>query len=229
MIPWIHLDTAEIPGGGTLKLMRRGAEFSIQLGQNELMHSRLSGSEEARAQLACGRIAARPAPRVLIGGLGMGFTLRAALQALPDRAAVVVAELVPAVAAWARGPLAAVFGDILDDPRVALREADVAAVIGAGQGAFDAILLDVDNGPDGLTVPENDRLYAHAGLGLARRALRPGGVLAVWSAHPAPAVTRRLREAGFAVAEVPARANGRRGGARHRIWLAEKPAGGPRR
>ncbi len=226
MIPWVHLDTAEIPnGGGTLRLMRRGTEFSIQLGQNELMNSRLSGSEEALAILACGRIAARPAPRILIGGLGLGFTLRAALGALPERAELVVAELVPAVIAWARGPLAEVFGGILDDPRVRLRETDVAAPIRDGDAAFDAILLDVDNGPDGLTHPENDRLYDHAGLGLARRALRPGGILAVWSAHPDPAFTRRLHQAGFRVEEVPARANGRRGGARHRIWLAARPGG----
>lgn len=226
MIPWVHIDTGTIPnGGGTLRLMRRGQEFSIQLGQNELMNSRLSGSEEALAELACGRIAARPSPRILIGGLGMGFTLRAALGHLPERALVEVAELVPAVAAWARGPLAEVFGGILDDPRVRLLQADVAAPIAAARAAYDAILLDVDNGPDGLTHPGNDRLYDHAGLGRARAALRPGGVLAVWSAHPDAAFTRRLRDAGFGVEEVPVRANGRRGGARHRIWLAARPGG----
>ncbi|AWN38309.1 spermidine synthase [Methylobacterium radiodurans] len=226
MIPWVHIDTGTIPnGGGTLRLMRRGQEFSIQLGQNELMNSRLSGSEVALAELACGRIAARSGARVLIGGLGMGFTLRAALQTLPERALVEVAELVPSVAAWARGPLAEVFGGILDDPRVRLLQTDVAAPIGAARAVYDAILLDVDNGPDGLTHPGNDRLYDHGGLGLARRALRPGGVLAVWSAHPDAAFTRRLRDAGFTVEEVPVRANGRRGGARHRIWLAARPDG----
>lgn len=226
MIPWVHIDTGTIPnGGGTLRLMRRGHEFSIQLGQNELMNSRLSGSEEALAQLACERLGGAPAPRILIGGLGMGFTLRAALKALPETARVDVAELVPAVADWARGPLAEVFGGILDDPRVRLLQTDVAAPIAAARAAYDAILLDVDNGPDGLTHPGNDRLYDHAGLGRARAALRPGGVLAVWSAHPDAAFTRRLRDAGFVVEEVPARANGRRGGARHRIWLATQPGG----
>lgn len=226
MIPWVHIDTGTIPnGGGTLRLMRRGHEFSIQLGQNELMNSRLSGSEEALAQLACERLGGAPAPGILIGGLGMGFTLRAALKALPETARVEVAELVPAVADWARGPLAEVFGGILDDPRVRLLQTDVAAPIAAARAAYDAILLDVDNGPDGLTHPGNDRLYDHAGLGRARAALRPGGVLAVWSAHPDAAFTRRLRDAGFVVEEVPARANGRRGGARHRIWLATRPGG----
>ena len=226
MIPWVHIDTGTIPNdGGTLRLMRRGHEFSIQLGQNELMNSRLSGSEEALAQLACERLGGAPAPRILIGGLGMGFTLRAALKALPETARVDVAELVPAVADWARGPLAEVFGGILDDPRVRLLQTDVAAPIAAARAAYDAILLDVDNGPDGLTHPGNDRLYDHAGLGRARAALRPGGVLAVWSAHPDAAFTRRLRDAGFVVEEVPARANGRRGGARHRIWLATRPGG----
>ncbi|GJE62126.1 hypothetical protein [Methylobacterium trifolii] len=230
MIPWEHLDTAEIPGGGgTLRLLRRGEAYSIMLGQNELMNSRLSGSEEALAGLACARIAGRPAPQVLIGGLGMGFTLRAALAALPPGARVVVAELVPAVLAWARGPLAEVFAGSLDEPRVVLREADVAALIAGGKAAFDAILLDVDNGPDGLTRASNDRLYDLPGLAAARTSLRPGGVLAVWSAGPDPTFGRRLREAGFFVEEVAARANGRRGGARHRIWLAIRPDRAPDR
>ena len=125
MIPWSLLDTAQVPGGGELRLKQRGAEFSIMLGQNELMNSRLSGSEEALATIACGRIRDRKAPRILIGGLGMGFTLRAALAALGPDARIVVAELVPAVVAWARGPMAEVFGDSLTDPRVSIREADV--------------------------------------------------------------------------------------------------------
>lgn len=220
MIPWEHLDTAPIPGeAGTLRLMRRGSEFSIQLDRNELMNSRLSGSEEALARLSAERVAGEPAPRVLIGGYGMGFTLRAALACLPATAQVTVAEIVPAVLAWARGPMAELTGSSLDDPRVTIREADVAAVIRERPGAWDAILLDVDNGPDGLTRTANDRLYDAAGLGAARAALRPRGVLAVWSAHPDTAFTRRLGQAGFAVEEVATRARGKRG-ARHVIWLA---------
>jgi spermidine synthase len=227
MIPWENLDTASIPGdGGTLRLRRRGTEYAIMLGQNELMNSRLSGSEEALATLACGRIASRRAPHVLIGGLGMGFTLRAALGALPPGAAVTVAELVPAVAAWARGPLAGVFDGILDDPRVTLREVDVARAIGERPAAWDAILLDVDNGPDGLTRASNDRLYDPAGLGAAYAALRPGGVLAVWSAGPDRSFGRRLHDAGLSVEEVATRANGRKGGARHVIWLAVRSGRG---
>lgn len=224
MIPWVHIDTAEIPGGeGTLRLKRRGAEFSIMLGDNELMNSRLSGSEEALATLACERLANRPAPRFLIGGLGMGFTLRAALEHLAPKAEVVAAELVPAVIAWARGPMADVFGGSLDDSRVSIREADVGAVIAEAPGGWDAILLDVDNGPDGLTRASNDRLYSAAGLHAAREALRPGGLLAVWSSGPDAAFTKRLKQAGFAVEEIPTRANGKRGGARHMIWIAARP------
>ena len=227
MIPWENLDTAAIPGdGGTLRLRRRGTEFSIMLGQNELMNSRLSGSEEALATLACGRIASRKAPQVLIGGLGMGFTLRAALGALPPGAAVTVVELVPAVAAWARGPLAGVFAGILEDPRVHLREGDVARAIAERPSAWDAILLDVDNGPDGLTRASNDRLYDAAGLGAARAALRPGGILAVWSAGPDRSFGRRLHDAGLSVEEVSTRANGRKGGARHVIWLGVRSGRG---
>jgi len=129
MIPWVRLDVAAVPGGGELRLMRRGDEFSIMLGTNPLMNSRMSGSEQALANLTCARLAGRPRPHLLIGGLGMGFTLRAALAALPAAATVVVAELVPAVIAWAHGPMADLFGTSLADPRVTLREADVAALI----------------------------------------------------------------------------------------------------
>jgi len=222
MIPWEHLDTAPIPGeAGTLRLMRRGAEFSIQLDRNELMNSRLFGSEAALARLAAERVAKVVTPRALIGGYGMGFTLRAALSHLPPKAAITVAEIVPAVLAWARGPMAELTGGSLDDPRVTIREADVAAVIRERPNTYDAILLDVDNGPDGLTRAANDRLYDDAGLSAARAALRPHGVLAVWSAHPDAAFTRRLGQAGFAVEEVAIRARGKRG-ARHVIWLAER-------
>jgi len=222
MIPWIQLDSAKVPGGREeLRLKRRGNEFSIMLGTNELMNSRLSGSEEALAQLSCARIRGRPRAKILIGGLGMGFTLRAALAELPSDAAVVVAELVPSVIAWARGPMAELFAGCLLDPRVAIREADVADVIGSAKAAYDAILLDVDNGPDGLSRSENDRLYSLAGLATARAALKPGGVLAVWSAHPDRGFAARLRQSGFEVEEINTRARGKRG-ARHVIWLAAR-------
>jgi spermidine synthase len=225
MLPWIQLDSATIPGeGGELRLKQRGSEFSIMLGANELMNSRLSGSEEALATLSWERIKTHPKPRILIGGLGMGFTLRAALTVLPGDAGVIVAELVPAVVTWARGPMAEVFKGCLDDPRVGIHQGDVGEAIRAGKSAYDAILLDVDNGPDGLTRKSNDRLYDFAGLRSARDALRPGGVLAVWSSGPDPDFTRRLRDSGFSVEAVNTRANGKRGGARHVIWLAIKPA-----
>ncbi|PZM12201.1 spermidine synthase [Rhizobium tubonense] len=223
MIPWSLLDTAKIPGGGgELRLKQRGQEFSIMLGTNELMNSRLSGSEQALATLACGKLGGRPSPHVLIGGLGMGFTLRAALGVLGADSRIAVAELVPAVVAWARGPMAAVFGNSLNDPRVIIHEGDVGLLIRSGTAAYDAILLDVDNGPDGITHAANDGLYDLEGLGAAWRALRPGGVLAVWSSGPDAKFTKRLREVGFVAEEVGVRANGKRGGARHVIWLAVK-------
>ena len=158
MIPWIELDRASLPRGGELRLMRRGNEFSIKLGVAELMTSRLFGSEEALATLAASRLSDRPKPRVLIGGLGMGFTLRAALGAFGAEGRIVVAELVPAVVRWARGPMAELFGGCLDDARVDLVEADVAMLIRAAKPPYDAILLDVDNGPEGMTQSANDQL-----------------------------------------------------------------------
>jgi spermidine synthase len=230
MIPWSLLDTAKIPGEGSeLRLMKRGAEFSIMLGNNELMNSRLSGSEEALAKMSCLRIQGRQRPQVLIGGLGMGFTLRAALAELGSDAQITVAELIPAVVAWARGPLADVFGDSLADPRVFICEVDVGRLIRSGRSTYDAILLDVDNGPEGLTRKENDSLYSLAGLNAARTALAAGGILAVWSSAPNRNFTQRLRRAGFNVDEVGARANGTRGGARHVIWIAAKQGGSPAR
>ena len=223
MIPWVKIDTARIPGSdGELRLMQRGAEFSIKLGGNELMNSRLSGSEAALATLAARKIEAVETPHVLIGGLGMGFTLRAALAVLGTGARVVVAELVPAVVAWARGPMAGIFAGSLDDPRASILESDVLDVIRSNPRTFDAILLDVDNGPEGLTRKANDALYDSAGLKMAWTALRPRGVLAVWSSGPNPAFARRLRLAGFDVNEVNIRATGKRGGARHMIWIATR-------
>ncbi|MBZ9726553.1 spermidine synthase [Mesorhizobium sp. CO1-1-11] len=220
MIPWIQLHSAKTPDGQQeLRLKQRGSEFSIMLGTNELMNSRLSGSEEALAKLSCQRIAGHRRPRILIGGLGMGFTLRAALAELGDNAEIVVAELVPAVVAWARGPMAEIFAGSLDDPRVTIHETDVGQLVRSAPIAWDAILLDVDNGPEGIVHKGNDALYSVAGLAAARTALRPGGVLAVWSQGPDAGFTRRLKQAGFAVEEVNTRANGKRG-ARHVIWIA---------
>jgi len=226
MIPWQQIDTARVPGAEVeLRLMRRGDEFSMMLGANELMNSRLSGSEEALATLACRRIEAVKRPHLLIGGLGMGFTLRAALAVLGSEARITVAELVPAVVAWARGPMAGLFGASLTDPRASICEADVIEVIRSHAAAFDAILLDVDNGPEGLIRKANDALYDLKGLKAIGRALRPGGVLAVWSSGPDPSFTRRLSAAGFEVNEVAVRATTRRSGARHVIWFATKPKG----
>lgn len=222
MIPWETIDTAAIPGGSeTLRLKRRGTEFSIMLGTNELMNSRLSGSEEALARLTIERLAA-PAPRILIGGLGLGFTLRACLPLLPAQARVTVVELVPAVVAWARGPLAALHDDSLDDKRVTILEDDVGQTIRSSKAAWDAILLDVDNGPEGLSRTGNDALYTSAGLAAARTALTPGGVLSVWSAGPDRRFTRRLQASGLKVEEITVRAGTTKRGARHVIWLGRK-------
>lgn len=200
--------------------MRRGQDFSILFGRNELMSSRLRGSEEALATFAHQRLPGRAHPHMLIGGLGMGFTLRAALGILSADASITVSELVPKIVEWARGPLAHLFGDSLDDPRVAIDVRDVYELIAGSRAAYDFILLDVDNGPDGLIHVANDRLYGNQGLQAARTALRPGGVLGIWSAYPDKAFTGRLRQAGFAVDEVKVRATGGRKGAHHVIWLA---------
>jgi spermidine synthase len=221
LIPWVHLGSARVPDGdGELRLMRRGSEYSIMTGGIELMNSRMSRSEQALATLACDALAGRSAPRVLIGGLGMGFTLRAALEVLPTPARVVVAELVPAVVEWARGPMAEIFGDCLTDPRVALEVCDVGQAIRAADAVYDAILLDVDNGPGGLDREANDSLYAMDGLRAARRALTAQGVLAVWSSAPDEAFSHRLEQAGFDSEAVRVNAHRKGRGARHIIWLA---------
>jgi spermidine synthase len=223
--PWVLIDTVPLPDGrGDIRLIQRADEFSIMLGTIALMNSRLSGSEEAMASLAWARISDRPRAHMLIGGLGMGFTLRAALAELPGTAKITVAELMPAVLAWARGPMAAIFDGCLDDPRVDIKIDDVRNVIRSGRGRYDAILLDVDNGPDGLTVETNDALYSAAGLAAAKAALRPGGVLAVWASAPDRAFTQRLERAGFKVEEERVRAHRKARGSRHVIWLATKPA-----
>ena len=224
MLPWKLIDTTDVPDGTVpLRLMQRGREFTIKLGQNELMSSRLFGSEEALATLTCFRLADVKAPKLLIGGYGMGFTLRAALKVLGPQAKITVVELVPAIVAWARGPMAELTGDSLGDPRVTIVEGDVVKAIKAARESCDAILLDVDNGPEGLTRKSNNALYDLSGLHASLAALRPGGVLAVWSSFPHPSFTALLRKAGFKTEEIPIRAAGPRGGARHVIWLATKP------
>ena len=187
------------------------------------MNSRTHGSEDALAERTCDRLQNCSRPRLLIGGLGMGFTLAAALQHVGEQAQVVVAELVPAVVAWNKGPLGPLAGHPLQDPRVSVHEGDVAHLIKAGRQAYDAILLDVDNGPEGLTRKQNDWLYNMSGLSAAYAALRMGGVLAVWSAGPAQDFRQRLRKVGFEVEEVRVRAHGSKG-ARHVIWFATRVA-----
>ncbi len=223
VIPNLLIDSAPVPGnGGELCLYRRGETFSMMIvGRGELMNSHRHSSEDALAELTCARLLGCPISRLLIGGLGMGFTLAAALRCVGEQAEVVVAELVPAVIAWNQGPLGALNGHALDDPRVTMREGDVALLIKAGQCTYDAILLDVDNGPEGLTRKENDALYGMNGLSAAYAALRPQGVLAVWSAGPAADFLRRLHKVGFEVEEVRVHAHGTKG-ARHVIWFSRR-------
>lgn len=213
---------AHVPDGVEIRLVRHGEEFTILLENTELMSTRANASEEALATLTCEALAGRPAPQVLIGGYGMGYTLRAALLALPADAGVVVAEIVPEIIAWARGPMHALTGDCLDDPRVMIMDEDVAMLIGAAREGYDAILLDVDNGPEGLTRRDNNGLYSPAGLTRAFAALRPGGILAIWSAFAAPAFTARLEQAGFGVTRTVVRSRRDGQGDRHMIWLARR-------
>jgi len=219
MKPRELLATAQVPDGEELRLYKRDTDFIIALGGNELMSSRLSGSEEALALMTIERLHTE-APHLLIGGYGMGFTLRAALARLGPRARCTVAELVPDIIEWARGPMATLTAGCLDDPRVELVIRDVSRAIGAAERRYDAILLDVDNGPDGLTRADNNHIYSLLGLHEAKRALRPGGVLAIWSAAPDDRFARRLKHAGFQVEEVTVRAGRNGKGARHIIWFA---------
>ncbi|HEY9841282.1 MAG TPA: hypothetical protein V6D23_12555 [Candidatus Obscuribacterales bacterium] len=220
MDSWKLLDSARAPGnGGELWLYQRGPEYSIRVNGTELMNSCQHGSEEELAELACERIARRPHARVLIGGLGMGYTLSAALRSLGPDSEIVVSELVPAVVQWNREFMSHLAGDPLNDPRVLVREQDVAKIIQNEQRAWDAILLDVDNGPEGLTRKGNDWLYGINGLSSAYFALRPGGVLAVWSAAPDKGFTQRLYKIGYDVDEVRVRSRRTRGD-HHVIWLA---------
>lgn len=221
------LGTAQVPGGEELRLFAHGRDFMIVLGHNELMSTRMRHSEEQLAELTLDRLAARPgagAPHLLIGGYGMGFTLRAALARLGPDGRATVAELVPQIIEWARGPMVEIAAGCLDDPRVTLRTGDVSSFIDdAADGTsdqYDAILLDVDNGPDALVHAQNSRIYSFAGLRAAKAALAPGGILTIWSAGRDPVFTRRLEKAGFAVEEIEIRARPNGKGPRHTIWFA---------
>ena len=205
MKPTRLLDRAATPDGTPLTLHEHDGILSIRVGGLELMSARQHHSEERMAELACADLGGRRRAAVLIGGLGLGFTLRETLRHLAGDATVVVAELVPAVIAWNRNPAYRLAADVIDDPRVELVVGDVAEVLGESRGRFDRIMLDVDNGARGLTVAGNDGLYGSTGLGTARAALRPGGRLVIWSAGPDPRFVARMEEAGFTVEVVKAR------------------------
>ncbi|HUD30691.1 MAG TPA: spermidine synthase [Novosphingobium sp.] len=217
------IGTARVPDGVELKLVRNGDDYAILLDRNELMSTDICASEEALATMTCARLGDRPAPQLLIGGYGMGFTLRAALAVLGPDAGVTVAEIVPEIIEWARGPMRKLTGGCLDDPRVMLVNDDVAMLIDSAREGYDAILLDVDNGPEGLTRRLNDHLYSDRGLQVAKAALKPGGILAVWSATPEPSFNIQLEKAGFEVTEETVRAQVGNKLDHHLIWFARKP------
>jgi spermidine synthase len=219
--PLERLGETKAPDGTPLALTRRDDEYMILASGKPLMTSRMHGSEEALATLGCRELPSA-APCVLVGGLGMGFTLRAALDAVPATATVVVAELVPAVVEWNRGPLGPLAGHPLDDPRTRIDLRDVGAVMRSSTAAFDAILLDVDNGPEEFTLRGNASLYGEAGIALTRNALKPGGTLALWSTKEDKAYERRLRRAGFDARAERVRARLQQGGSRHIIFVARR-------
>ena len=222
MKPLEILDETRTPDGTLITLARQDRELIILAGGKPLMSSRMHGSEAALAQFGCASIPPERA-QVLIGGLGMGFTLRAALDLLPPDATVSVAELLPSIVEWNRGPLAALAGHPVKDRRTRINIADVGAVMRDSPGSYDAILLDVDNGPDAFTEGGNAALYRDEGLADARRALRPGGTLAVWSAWEDRKFEQRLRYAGFAVRVERVRARLKQGGPRHTIFIGRTP------
>lgn len=223
MKPWELLGEARAPDGTLLALTRRDREYVILADGKSLMSSRMHGSEEAAATFACQPLRGAAEPQVLIGGLGMGFTLRAALDSLPPGAVVTVAELVPAIVAWNAGPLGSLAGHPSKDPRVRVDASDVGVTLGANPGRFDAVVLDVDNGPSAFTSSDNAWLYDDRGLAVARAALTAGGVLSVWSARDDRRFTQRLRHAGFRVQVEHVRARLKQGGPRHTIFLGYAP------
>ncbi len=222
MNPLELLGETVTPDGTDLKLTRRGNEYIILADGKTLMSSRMHGSEEALAMFACRQVRTMEQPCVLVGGLGMGFTLRATLDLLPRDATVVVAELVPAVVEWNRGPLGPLAGHPLKDKRVHVDAGDVAGTLSLSRGRFDVVLLDVDNGPAAFTTAGNARLYDDRGLAAARDALKTGGVLAVWSAREDRKFEQRLRYGGFAVEVERVRGRLKKGGPRHTIFLGRK-------
>jgi len=217
---WTFLESAEVPDGGELRLYQRGGHFMIRAAGTELMASHNYASEEALASLACQHVGRRRRARFLIGGLGMGYTLAAALRQLRADAEVTVAELVPDVVRWNREHFGHLAAYPLEDSRVRLHQGDVAGLLREAGNEYDAILLDVDNGPEGLTRAKNDWLYGRAGLHNARLALRPDGVLAVWSAGDDDTFSERLRRAGFDIEVCRARREAGQRRSRHVIWLA---------
>jgi len=222
MRPFETLDSVTIPDGRELTLHRRDRDFAIYLDGDELMATRAPGSEMALATIALEYRSSTSAPQVLIGGLGLGYTLRSALEVLPAGGRVVVAEVFDSVVIWGRTHLAGLHGSSLDDPRVRVVAQDVHAVIGEGSPRWDAILLDVDNGPDAWCLETNRRLYDRRGLSRIQSSLRSGGVLAIWSAHHDAAFVKRLGMTGFDVETKTVRAHGRKG-SRHTIFLARAP------
>jgi len=224
LIPWEEIDRAEVPGHEReVILLKRGTEFSIRTAETELMNSRRFGSEVSLAEYTCSRIKRKSGRRLLIGGIGMGYTLAAALEQSKPDTLITVSELIPAVVRWNRVHLGHLAEMPLDDHRVFVEEEDVAETIRKRKSAWDAILLDVDNGPYGLTQKANDRLYGISGLKKSFSALRPEGILAVWSSGADDAFTRRLKQCGFQAQAVTVRALKAGKGGRHTIWLAEKP------
>lgn len=224
MLPRELISQSRTPDGATITLTREAAAYVVRVAGVPLMSSRVHGSEDAMAELACAPLRERHGARVLIGGLGMGFTLRAALDALGADAEVVVAELLPMLVEWNRGVLGPLAGSPLDDARVSLAVGDVASVVRSPRASFDAILLDVDNGPEAFTVPSNAWLYGRAGLTVMRAALRPGGCLVVWSAFESKRFTKELHAAGFAPEAVPVRARGAvKKGSRHVLYVGRAP------